>query len=209
MTKSLSNQGEVDPDGVKVLNDLRRRKVTEIEYIGACENAGNYIDRLHARIQKSERDLRAATAEALANDAKFQGATGACAHFIAERDKALQRADFQRRVAPWMDACFGPEISNDQTERNHRFIEEALELAQACGCTQGEAHQLVDYVYGRPTGEKMQEAGGVMVTLAALCLAHRIDMREAGEIELRRIWTKVDEIRAKQAAKPRHSPLPQ
>ena len=33
-------------------------------------------------------------------------------------------------------------------------------------------------------------------------------MNTAGEIELARIWTKVEPIRAKQAAKPKHSPLP-
>ena len=116
---------------------------------------------------------------------------------------------FQERVKPWMDACFGAEISTDKVERNHRFIEEALELVQACGCTQSEAHQLVDYVYGRDQGEINQEVGGVMVTLAALCLAQGIDMHQGGETELERIWTKVDVIRAKQAAKPDHSPLPQ
>jgi len=115
---------------------------------------------------------------------------------------------FQSRVKPWMDACFGAEISADKIERNHRFLEEAIELVQANGCTQSEAHQLVDYVYGRPVGEINQEVGGVMVTLAALCLANGIDMHEGGETELKRIWTKVDQIRAKQAAKPKHSPLP-
>jgi hypothetical protein len=107
-----------------------------------------------------------------------------------------------------MMACFGPEISADRVERNHRFLEEALELVQANGCTQDEAHQLVDYVYGRPQGEINQEVGGVMVTLAALCLANGINMHEGGETELARIWTKVEQIRAKQAAKPKHSPLP-
>ncbi|CAJ0737816.1 hypothetical protein R16034_00858 [Ralstonia edaphis] len=116
---------------------------------------------------------------------------------------------FQARVQPWMMACFGAEISADKQERNHRFLEEALELVQACGATASEAHQLVDYVYGRPVGEKHQEIGGVMVTLAALCLAQGEDMHAAGETELARIWTKVDQIRAKQAAKPKHSPLPQ
>jgi hypothetical protein len=116
---------------------------------------------------------------------------------------------FQLRVEPWMDACFGPEISTDTQERNHRFLEEALELVQACDCTASEAHQLVDYVYGRSVGDKPQEVGGVMVTLAALCLAQQMDMHDAGEVELARIWTKVDQIRAKQAAKPKHSPLPQ
>lgn len=121
---------------------------------------------------------------------------------------AVQHAPLQERVKPWMAACFGPAISTDKQERNHRFLEEALELVQACGATQSEAHQLVDYVYGRPVGEPKQEVGGVMITLAALCLAQQMDMHDAGEVELARIWTKVEQIRAKQAAKPKHSPLP-
>lgn len=117
---------------------------------------------------------------------------------------------FQQRVQPWMMACFGAAISANVIERNHRFLEESLELVQSTGCTRSEAHQLVDYVYGRPAGETHQEVGGVMVTLAALCLAHPgLDMHEAGEVELARIWTKVEKIRAKQAAKPAHSPLPE
>ena len=116
---------------------------------------------------------------------------------------------FQTRVYPWLLACFGEAISNDVIERNHRFIEEALELVQSLGATREECHQLVDYVFGRPAGEPPQEVGGVMVTLAALCLANSMDMHTAGERELERIWTKVEQIRAKQAAKPKHSPLPQ
>ena len=116
---------------------------------------------------------------------------------------------FQKRVEPWLLQCFGRMIADDTEERNHRFLEEALELVQACGCTQSEAHQLVDYVYGRDVGEKHQEVGGVMVTLAALCIAQHIDMHVCGETELARIWTKIDQIRAKQATKPKHSPLPQ
>ena len=116
---------------------------------------------------------------------------------------------FQQRVQPWMMECFGEQISADTAERNHRFLEESLELVQACGCTASEAHQLVDYVYGREVGEKPQEAGGVMVTLAALCLAQGMDMHNCGEVELTRIWGKVDQIRAKQAGKPKNSPLPQ
>ena len=46
------------------------------------------------------------------------------------------------------------------------------------------------------------------LTLAALCLAQGLDMHAAAETELARIWTKVEQIRAKQAAKPKHSPLP-
>lgn len=129
---------------------------------------------------------------------------------IALLDAAEQQiSQFQQRVQPWMLACFGPMIAGDRKERNHRFLEESLELVQSTGCTASEAHQLVDYVYGRPVGEPAQEVGGVMVTLAALCLANELDMHECGETELARIWTKVEAIRAKQAAKPKHSPLPE
>lgn len=127
---------------------------------------------------------------------------------LADQMKAQQQT-FQARVEPWLMACFGEEIADDFRERNHRFFEEATELVQACGMTSSEAHQLVDYTFGRPVGEKAQEAGGVMVTLAALCRAQRIDMHQCGEIELARIWTMVEKIRAKQAAKPKHSPLPE
>ena len=116
---------------------------------------------------------------------------------------------FQCDVEPWLEACFGEEIASDKVERNHRFLEEALELVQSTGCTQSEAHQLVDYVFNREVGEPHQETGGVMVTLAALCIANGLDMEVAGEDELERIWGKVEEIREKQANKPKHSPLPQ
>ncbi len=120
----------------------------------------------------------------------------------------MTETTFQSRVKPWLDQCFGAEIAIDKVERNHRFLEEALELVQSCGCTASEAHQLVDYVYGRPAGEPHQEAGGVMNTLAALCLAQGFSMHDAGEVELARVWTKVEAIRAKQAAKPKHGLLP-
>ncbi|WP_334037407.1 hypothetical protein [Burkholderia gladioli] len=124
---------------------------------------------------------------------------------------AEAREQFQARVQPWMMECFGPTIAADRVERNHRFLEEALETVQSLGCTASEAHQLVDYTFGRPVGEPAQEVGGVMVTLAALCLANTLDMHAAGETELARISepATVLKIRAKQAAKPKHSPLPQ
>jgi len=114
---------------------------------------------------------------------------------------------FQTRVYDWLLHCFGQKTALDKVERNHRFLEESLELVQACGCSAGEAHQLVDYVFGRPDGEVSQECGGVMITLASLCAAQDIDMMSCGEIELERIWQKVEQIRAKQAAKPKYLPV--
>lgn len=133
------------------------------------------------------------------------------ARLRASNGQAPAGATFQQRVQPWMLECFGAEIAADRVERNHRFLEESLELVQALGCTASEAHQLVDYVFGRPVGDPPQEVGGVMVTLAALCLASGLDMHDAGEVELARISAPelVAKIRAKQAAKPKHSPLPE
>lgn len=117
---------------------------------------------------------------------------------------------FQRRVLRWLLDCFGVEIASNRSERNHRFLEESLELAQSLGCTRDEADQLVAYVYGRPIGEPWQEVGGVMVTLAALCLAHGLDMDDAAGAELARISAPdmIEKIRAKQASAPKSSPLP-
>jgi len=109
---------------------------------------------------------------------------------------------FQERVQPWMIECFGEEITLNKDERNFRFCEESLELVQAGGMTKEQVLRMVDYVYGRPVGELAQEVGGVQVTLATLCTAHNIDLNGVAETELARVWTKVDKIRAKQAAKP-------
>jgi hypothetical protein len=129
------------------------------------------------------------------------------------RVQAVQQTSepFQQRVQPWMKECFGSKISADAIERNHRFLEESLELVQACDCTKSEAHQLVDYVFNRLVGDPPQEVGGVMVTLAALCLAQGLDMHDCGEVELSRIMQPevMRHIREKQASKPRNSPLPE
>lgn len=121
----------------------------------------------------------------------------------------LRRVPFQARVAPWMQECFGPEISADKLERGDRHLEEVLELLQSGGYPKTRVAALVEYVWSRPEGEPEQEVGGVMVTLAAYCLAHGLDMHEAGEKELARILQPeiIEKIRAKQAAKARDIPL--
>ena len=120
----------------------------------------------------------------------------------AGRGERLSITSFQERVEGWLEACFPATVRRNRAERTHRFLEEALELAQANGCAREEALELVDYVYGRPAGIPDLEVGGVMVTLAALCSASEINMDEAGDSELKRNWDRIDTIRAKQAAKP-------
>jgi len=110
--------------------------------------------------------------------------------------------DFQDRVWEWLVACLGRKIADSIPHRNHRFLEEALELVQSLGLQKHEVIRLVDYVYSRPAGELRQETGGVMTTLAALCKANGIDMMQMGEDELKRMWVRMETIRAKQVEKP-------
>lgn len=130
------------------------------------------------------------------------GAHGRGPADIAHDIAALLSGSLQRRAHEWMMSCFGPTITNNREERGNRFLEEAVELVQACGMPPERAHRLVDYVYGRPIGERRQEVGGVELTLAALCTAYGIDKAEAAEAELARAWHNIDKIRLKQAAKP-------
>ncbi|MEO1989664.1 MAG: hypothetical protein ABGX47_23900 [Martelella sp.] len=115
--------------------------------------------------------------------------------------KDFRTEPFQKRVDPWMQACFGAEISADRLERGDRLIEEVLELLQAVGYPRERITSLMDYTWSKPPGEPPQEVGGTMVTLAAFCLAYGFDMHDAGETELARVWTKVEQIRAKQAGR--------
>lgn len=120
----------------------------------------------------------------------------------------MSKLSFQDGVAQWLLECFGPVLIADKTERADRFIEEALELVQSVGYPAERVMALLSYVYGRQLGEPAQEVGGTMVTLAAFCISHSIDMDEAAKTELARVWTKIEAIRAKQAAKPTGSALP-
>ena len=141
--------------------------------------------------------------------ARCKAAVSSIGNIVSNHQASPSPADFQTGVHEWMMACFGAEIAGDLLERADRFTEEALELVQTMpGFTAERAHALVDYVFGRDVGERGQEVGGVMVTLAALCNPVELNIKDEAERELARIWTKVDAIRAKQAAKPTGSALP-
>jgi len=117
---------------------------------------------------------------------------------------------YQTQIDRWMHLVFPPEVCEDKDIRNYRFLEEALELVQAGGCTRERAYELVDYVYGRPVGEKVQEVGGVMVTLAGWCEVHGVDLQSAAMNELERVNRPeiMQKIRDKQASKVGTSALP-
>lgn len=131
----------------------------------------------------------------------------------SELRKAIEVADqegLQRQVGRWLARCFGETTHGDAGERTHRFLEEALELAQSAGATTEEAHALVEYVFRRPAGRKHQEAGQALITLAALCHAIGVDLHQEALAELERINDPevMVRIRAKHDSRPVASPLP-
>lgn len=111
-------------------------------------------------------------------------------------------SDIQKAVSKWLVACFGSKLAKDKVERNHRYIEESLELVQACGCSKDEVLKIVDYVYSRDVGERQQELGGAMTTLFALADAYGDDLEACAKTEIDLIWQKIDHIRAKREGKP-------
>jgi hypothetical protein len=98
--------------------------------------------------------------------------------------EAAQRDGRQKIVSDWCAAAFGVEHASSLPQRGIRLLEEAVELAQACGCAPDMAHKLIDFVFSRPVGKISQELGGVGVTLLALAAAagHSADGEEASEV---------------------------
>lgn len=113
---------------------------------------------------------------------------------------------FIYNVYSWIRSTFGePEsIDSEKEIRSRRFIEEAIELVQACGTPKEEVAIILDYVYSRPKGEIEQEVGGIMVTLAGHAAVFGYDPETCGNTELNRI-RKIDpqKILLKDLAKPK------
>lgn len=112
--------------------------------------------------------------------------------------------EIQNETVNWAIDCFGEKIVFNKKERNARFLEEALELVQCLGASREMAHSMVDYVFDRPAGEKWQEVGGAIVTLATLCEVHNIELIDAWRGELDRIKNLGTQIKAKNLEKPKY-----
>lgn len=116
---------------------------------------------------------------------------------------------FQNRVSD----AHGPLFEGDPTdlaERRDRFFEEATETVQSLGMTADEAHELVEYTFGRAPGDVRKEIGAAALTLASLCVVGGWDMMECAEADLAALRTpeKIAKVRAKRATRHGRGPLP-
>ena len=117
-------------------------------------------------------------------------------------DGCAARDERQRTVADWVVRCWGAEVLASHAERGGRLLEEALEMAQAAGLPQAKAERILAYVYGRPPGDPSQEAGGVGVTLLALCASLGLSAEACEAAEVARVLAKpVDHFRRRHAEK--------
>jgi hypothetical protein len=116
---------------------------------------------------------------------------------------------FQDRVAQAHVALFHDDPTS-LAERRDRFAEEALEVAQATGMTEEDAHKLVSYTFSRPVGEPEKEIGAAALTLASLCVVGGWDMMKCAEADLAQLQTpeKIAKVRAKRATRHGRGPLP-
>jgi hypothetical protein len=116
---------------------------------------------------------------------------------------------FQDRVAEAHHALFHDDPT-DLSERRDRFYEEATETVQSLGMTADEAHQLVEYTFGRAPGDVRKEIGATALTLASLCVVGGWDMMACAEADLTALQTpeKIAKVRAKRATRHGRGPLP-
>ena len=71
----------------------------------------------------------------------------------------------------WGVRAFGEDNMDDPRMRALRFVEEAVEAAQAAGVPESKLHTVISEVYKRPPGNIRQELGGCMLTLRMLIRA--------------------------------------
>jgi hypothetical protein len=90
----------------------------------------------------------------------------------------------QRSVAAWCAEMFGADHAASVPQRALRMLEETLELAQAAGLDDAQAHHCVDHVYSRPPGDPAKELAqvGVVLLSVAEALGVNADAMEAAEV---------------------------
>lgn len=89
----------------------------------------------------------------------------------------------------WAANTFTADVACDRRERAFRAIEEALELAQACGLSQEDVDRVTERVFDREPGQIDLEIGQSAMSLAILSEVHGIDMPLAMIMEFNRVQT--------------------
>lgn len=101
---------------------------------------------------------------------------------VAQEKKRKEKREmnkdfFQKSVATWGKTNFGA-IAYSKQERAFRFLEEALELCQACEVNLGQVKHIAGIVYSKPIGTKEMELADAQLNLYALANVHGVSLEE-------------------------------
>lgn len=105
-------------------------------------------------------------------------------------------------VGEWVIHTFGSSALFSMEERALRFMEEATELAQACGLSYARVGAVQKHVYGRTVGTVRNEIGGTIHTLAALAAGMSMPLGTIAIEVAQSGWDRQKEIREKNDRKP-------
>lgn len=96
---------------------------------------------------------------------------------------------WQGQIRNWMFNMVKAPDQWDPVNRGQRILEEVAEACQCpeIGLSEQQCHDIITYVYNRPTGVYHQEIGGIIVTLLALCDATKEDLYQCMVDEIARI----------------------
>lgn len=98
--------------------------------------------------------------------------------------------NFQHDVWDWYETMFrGTREEHTTKTLGMRFLEEALELAQAVGLSKEDVMRQMEYTFSRPKGTVESEIAGTIITLQHIAGDHIIDVQDEALKELRRIST--------------------
>lgn len=102
----------------------------------------------------------------------------------------MDRVERQQAVYDWCVSAFGEEHTNSLQQRAVRFLEEAIELYQACGGDRAMAHKLLDFVMDRPVGDVAQEIGQVGLMILSISKTAGVDPDAEELKEINRVLSK-------------------
>lgn len=121
---------------------------------------------------------------------------------LAQEASGIIRQRRQRAAMQWAERCFGDVLVHKPDERALRVLEEALELAQACGIRPTMIAKLVERVYQKPAGTPKEELAQVLFTgiIMAEALKEDADKLEREEF-LRVLSLPVDHFTKRHATK--------
>lgn len=100
---------------------------------------------------------------------------------------SFERDILQSEVSAWVSETFGQDQASSIPVRALRFMEEAIELFQACGMPESKVHELATFIYAKPPGDFTQELGGTGTTLLALAAAAQVSASKAEWEEFQRV----------------------